>query len=283
MTHLERDKFVPGDIIFSDTNALKTTDGTDTHNIAGIATQSGYVEGVGTLARLYFITSFLQLSTDRVLITDWGNHCVRSLDRKTNETMAYVGNCTNSGNKYGTDALLTYPRKIIVDIKNPTCLLLAEYGGIIKSVKIANGNVSYFGSIVDYNLFNMIQEKDTGDLFVTFLHGVGLLDYQTREFSVIAGSGQLGFNDGSFNQMQFHIPLAIKFLNSHTLLVSDFDNNRLRVLDLITNMSSSICSGYGQADGDFSTCSLASPLGMQILNETLYIGTYQHIISIKGE
>ena len=119
MTHLERDKFVPGDIIFSDTNALKTTDGTDNHNIAGIATQSSYVEGVGTLARLYFITSFLQLSTNRVLIADWGNHCLRSIDRITNETLTFVSNCTNRGNKDGTDALLTRPQKIIVDIKTP--------------------------------------------------------------------------------------------------------------------------------------------------------------------
>ena len=282
--YLERDKFVPGNIIFSDYNALKTTDGNDTYNIAGKATQSGYVEGVGIVARFNYILSFLQVSTNRVLITDYHNHCVRSLDRITNETLTYVGNCTNSGNKDGTDALITHPVKLIVDIKNPIRLLLAERGRIIKSVKVANGNVSYFGSIVDYSVLNMIQEKDRGDLFVTFEHGVGLLDYHTRAFSVIAGSAINGFKDGSFNQMRFYYPFSIKFLNSHTLLVSDTYNNRLRVLDLITNTSSSICTGeWGHADGDFSTCTLYHPYGMRILDETLYIGTYQHIISIKGE
>ena len=132
--HLERDDFVPDNIFFSDSSALKTTDGTDTYNIAGIATQQGYVEGVGTVARFFYIISFLQLSTDRVLITDFWNHFVRSLDRITNETLTFVGNCTNRGNKDGTDALLTRPAKIIVDIENPTRLLLAEYSGIIKSV-----------------------------------------------------------------------------------------------------------------------------------------------------
>ena len=167
-------------------------------------------------------------------------------------------------------------------MKNPTHLLFAEEDGIIKSVKVANGNASYFGTIVDYSaILNMIQEKDTGDLFVTFRHGVGLLDYQTREFSVIAGSGQRGFNNGSFNQMQFYYPYSLKFLNSHTLLVSDTYNHRLRVLDLITNTSSSICSGaLGRADGDFSTCSLAFPRGLQILDETLYIGTTLSIRSM---
>ena len=282
--HLERDDFVPDNIFFSDSSALKTTDGTDTYNIAGKATQRGYVEGVGTVARFDIIASFLQLSTDRVLITDYSNHCVRSLDRITNETMTFVGNCTNSGNKDGTDALLILPLKLIVDIKNPTRLLLAEEDGIIKSVKAANGNVSYFGTIVDHSFIrNMIQEQDRGDLFVTFEHGVGLLDYHTRAFSVIAGSGVSGFNDGLFNQTRFSYP-SIKFLNSHTLLVSDTGNQRLRVLNLITNTSSSICTGeWGHADGNFSTCTLAWPHGLQILNETLYIGTYQRIRLIKGE
>ena len=184
----------------------------------------------------------------------------------------------------GTDALLSYSRKIIVDIKNPTRLLLAEEGKIIKSVEIANGNVSYFGTIVDYSFIrNIIQEKDTGNLFVTFRHGVGLLEHHTRAFSVIAGSGEYGFKDGSFTQMQFNSPYSIKFLNSHTILVSDTGNNRLRVLDLITNTSSSISGQWGHTDGDFSICSLAWPRGLQILDETLYIGTTGSIRSIKGE
>ena len=264
---------------------METTDGNDTNNIAGIATQYGYVEGVGTEARFYFISSFLQLSTNRVLITDQANHCVRSLDRTTNGTMTFVGSCTNYGNKDGRDALLTQPRKIIVDIKNPTRLLLAEEGRIIKSVKVANGNVSYFGTIVGYGFIrNIMQEKDTGDIFVTFYHGVGLLSYQTRAFSVIAGSGQLGFKDGSFNQMQFYYPYSIEFLNSHTLLVSDSDNNRLRVLDLITNTSSSICSGEeGHADGNLSTCSLVGPWGLLILTDTVYVGSRQKIRRIEGK
>lgn len=47
VNHLERDKFASNNIIFSDRHALKTTDGTDTYNIAGIATQPSYVGGCG--------------------------------------------------------------------------------------------------------------------------------------------------------------------------------------------------------------------------------------------
>ena len=76
--------------------------------------------------------------------------------------MAFVSNCTNNGKKDGTNTLLTRSQKIIVDVEKPTRLLLAESVGIIKSVKIWDGNVSYFSTIVDFSIINMIQEKDTG-------------------------------------------------------------------------------------------------------------------------
>ena len=60
--HLERDLYIPGNILFIDGYAMKTTDGSSTSLIAGSVTQRGYVEGVGSQARFYFILSFLQIS-----------------------------------------------------------------------------------------------------------------------------------------------------------------------------------------------------------------------------
>ena len=76
VTHIDVDEFVHVNIIFSDYNVLKTTDGNYTYNVVGKATQQGYVEDVGTVARFKFIHSFLQISTNLVLITDNRNHCV---------------------------------------------------------------------------------------------------------------------------------------------------------------------------------------------------------------
>ena len=52
---LERDLYMPGNILFSDGSAMKTTDGSSTSLIAGSAYQLGYVEGVGSQARFYYI------------------------------------------------------------------------------------------------------------------------------------------------------------------------------------------------------------------------------------
>ena len=62
VVHLQRDLYIPGNILFSDSSAMKTTDRSSTSLIAGSTNQSGYVEGVGSQARFYYILSFLQLS-----------------------------------------------------------------------------------------------------------------------------------------------------------------------------------------------------------------------------
>ena len=55
-------------------------------------------------------------------------------------------------------------------------------------------------------------------------------------------------------------------------------------MDLSTNTSYSISSGeWGRADAKISTCTLAYPRGLLILNDTLFVGTDQKIRSIKAE
>ena len=107
--HLERDLYIPGNILFSDRYAMKTTDGSSTSLIAGSATQAGYVEGAGSHARFNNISSFLQLSPNQVLIADIRNHCLRSLNRRTNRTNRHAGNCTHQGKQNGVNALLSHP------------------------------------------------------------------------------------------------------------------------------------------------------------------------------
>ena len=58
----------------------------------------------------------------------------------------------------------------------------------------------------------MIQEKYTRDPFVTFQHGVGIFGYQTKEFTVIAGSGEYSFKNVIFTQMQFANLVVLIFL-----------------------------------------------------------------------
>ena len=278
------DQYKSGNILFSNQSAIRTTDGFSTSIIAG-NNQRGYVEGVGSNATFNYIPSFLQLSATHVLIADQVNHCLRSLDRDNKLTVKYVGNCTFPGNRDGTNALLEYPRMLINDQKNPGDTIIAERGGILKSMTTINRNVSYFGTVAGHvRVFSIIQEHRTGNLFMSMTYAVGIFRYQTKSFAVIAGTTTVGgFHDGLFSEVLFNWPVTVKFLDSHTLLVSDRYNNRLRVLDLNTNTSYSICNGENRhADGNFSSCSLYRPYGLTILEDTIYVGTNQRIRVIEG-
>ena len=119
---------------------------------------------------------------------------------------------------------------------------------------------------------------------MTVAQAVGIFSYRTKTFTMIFGSTSTGYQDGRFSEVQFDDPVALSFLNNHTLLVSDHVNNKLRVLHLINNMSSSICSGEaGHADGNFGTCTLYRPYGLLILTDTVCIGSNQRIRRIQGK
>ena len=262
---------------------MKTTDGSSASLIAGSAIEHGYVEGVDSQARFNKIISFLQLSINQVLIADRKNYCLRSLNRITNQTDQYAGNCTHEGNQDGVNASLNKPRNLINDLKDPGQVLISEQGEIIKTMNTTNRNVSYFGK-VSHEVYSFIQENNTGNLFMTVLHAVGVFSYQTKTFTVISGSTSSGCQDGPFSDVRFDGPISLSFLNNHALLVSDLHNHRLRVLDLVTNTSSSICSGEeGRTDGNFSTCTLYRPVGLLTLTDTVYVGSNQRIRRIEGK
>ena len=146
-----------------------------------------------------------------------------------------------------------------------------------------NRNVSHFGT-VGRTVYSIIQSLETGDFYMAVSHAVGIFSYQMKSFTVISGSTSRGFQDGAFSEVRFDEPFALLFLNKHTILVSDLLNHKLRVLDLISNTSSSICSGYrGNADGNFSTCLLKSPRGLLTLKDSVYIGTSLRIRRIEGK
>ena len=282
---MAEDEFVPGNLLFADGNALKTTDGTTTSLIAGSSISAGYLEDVGSNARFNAIFSFIQLSRSLIVLADINNYCFRNVDRTTNLTSTYSGNCTNRGDRDGVDALFDSPVSIIQDVKNNTQLLIADFTlGSLRKIILASKHVSTIYKDGSYRLSTLLQDPSTGNIYVTFAHGSGLFDYESTSFSVVTGSSRRGFVDGAISQIRFDYPRGVAFLSPHKLLIADSFNHRLRVLDLITNTSSSICSGFGaHLDGDLSSCQLSLPQSLLTVNDVIFVGEYRYIRSIHGK
>ena len=170
--HIAEDEFVPGNLLFADQHALETTDGTTTSLIAGSSISAGYLEDVGSNARFNEILSFIQLSRTLIVLADIDNYCFRNIDRTTNQTSTYSGNCTNRGDRDGVDALFDGPASIILDVKNKTQLLIADFTlGSLKKMILASKHVSTIYKDSSYRLFALLQYSYMGNIYLTFSHG----------------------------------------------------------------------------------------------------------------
>ena len=269
VNHIEADQYVPGNILFSDGHALKTTDGTTTWLIAGSPSSSGYSTSSGSSARFYYLSGFHQVSATRVFLVDRNNHCMRMLDRTSNASyVSYAGYCRSSGYADGTSrARFYYPQSAIAD--NHGYHYVTTFYRSTSSLQNPTG---------------ITQEHTSGDLFITLLtHYVYKLAYSLKALTLLSGTGSRGFQDGFSCQTRFSSPYELLLLRPHKLLIADSHNHRLRVLDLNSLMTSSLCSGTsGTVDGNLPACTLQYPFSSAVVNGSLFIGQNGAIREIKG-
>lgn len=283
---MAEDNFKSGNILFSDRHSLKSTDGSTTSLIVGSASFSGYAGGVGIQARFDFISSFVQLTPTDVLVVDFGNHCFRTVDRLTNATANFTGTCQVSGDRDGSDHLFSEPRTIIEDLKNPGHFFITEKSGAaLRYMSVNAGHINVttlYRGVFSYR--DMVQKTSTGNVYITHDGGVNVYDYIHETMSALVGSTAQGFVDGVFSLTRFRGLSGITLISDSVILVADENNNRLRLLDLSTNTSSSICSGIrGNQDGNLTSCQLYCPLALLMKNDTLYVGGFRRIRKIQGK
>lgn len=275
--YLESDEYEQGNLLFSSTDySLGTTDGNTTAAIVIYPAGDGEDTTTSARARTPEIYSFIQQSETSIIAVDYSNCCLKSVERLTNVTSRYVSECEDYSNTVCVHS-------IIRDLKNPGHYFLADgRGKSLSYLSESDKNVTTLHIGINSYRY-MCQQQTTGDIFVTYSLGVDFFNYRENTMLNLVQSSMREFADGMFHQVKFNNLLAIVLLTENTLLVADSDNNRLRILDLSTNTSTSICSGtFGQVDGNLSDCSLVGPWSLLIWQNTLYIGEDTTIRTVKG-
>ena len=89
--HMEMDLYKPGFIVYSDKNSLQTTRGFETFDIIG--SKTGYRESDGKKAKFNWIHGFIELTAQRIVVVDTGNHCLRSVDRISRRSSPFSARC----------------------------------------------------------------------------------------------------------------------------------------------------------------------------------------------
>ena len=268
---MELDHYRPGYLVYTDKHALMTSDGTTTHLIAGSSTQGGYREGVGAEARFYYIRGFAQISEKLLVVVDRYNHCLRLIDRSTNQTSVFSGLCESRGYEDGSPGQFDYPFFVVIDKRDKNQLFITDYrNSAVRTVNVTSKVADTFVQSDSLKYIKCItQEEESGDLYVTANNAVYRITYTQTTVSLISGSPgeNYGHKDSTLLKSLFDLPYELIFITPKTLLIADRGNNKLRIVDMNSDKVTTLNV----------TNSLNSPRSLLLTNDSLYVGQRKKI------
>ena len=275
---MEFDRYIQGFVAYTAEHALMTGNGTTTHVIAGNSAQIGYKEGVGADARFNRVLSFAQISEKLVIVADLRNHCLRLIDRTTNNTSEFSGLCGGSfGYEDGRPGRFKLLESAVLDKRDKNQLLILDPNNLaVRTVNVSSRVVDTFvwSDSLKY-IRGITQEEESGDLYVTAYHALYRITYTQRTVTLISGSPgwNSGYGDSTLLNSLFDYPRELLFITSNTLLIADWDNNKLRLLDMNSDKVTTLNV----------TNSLYRPASLLLTNNSLYVGQYKKITQYKCE
>lgn len=274
--HMQLDRLIQSNLLFSEGLSLRTTDGDTMYTVVDRGQTTDW------------ITGFHQLSKTDILILI--GSCIRSVDRQNNLTTTVAGTCGKKGYADGKQALFWNPLSIIPDNFNQGTVLISDwYNHAVRWYDIDSQVVGTFYRAPNdpFQPQTITQDSVTGDLYIATFPGIYHLQYADKSLTLLAGHRRNwdgGWRDGSFADAQFSNVYELILVDDRSkLIAADSFNNRLRILDLKANTTSSICMGdKGHVDGDERTCTLYTPNSMLLNGTTLYIGEYERIRKLRS-
>ena len=251
---MEPDCFRPGNILYSNRDTLKSLDPDRwaPQSIAGRDRKSGYQEGKGFNARFNFMTSFYQFNSTTVVIADTSNDCVRTVNRITNMTSWVSGKCADplgfgsvDGSFYSARFSGPYYFVKLPGFVSDGHEQLAFTD--FSSIRIMDFTAETVSTMVEEDVIErprvLTLSPDNSSLYFSFFNGVGHLELATYRRTILSQGYRHGTPvDGPLSSAVFGGDInAMAFLGEKVLIVSDQENNIIRVIDLVDRQVSSIC------------------------------------------
>ena len=250
-------------------------------------------DGIGTAASFGLPFSIAQ-SGDTLYVIDLSMHSIRSV----NTTTARVGTIVTGGsrgyrNGAGTSALFHSPRGAAATAGG--VLYVADTGGHrIREVRTGSsaadarvsdlagkGASGYFngaGADAQFSSPMGLALRDGSTLYVAEFnnHRIRAVDLASpnKIVSTIAGGNRANYIDGAGTVARFNRPAGLA-LSGTTLYVADYNNHRIRAIDLASpNKTVSTIAGSGKkghSDGAGTAAQFNSPIDLAVGGTTLYV------------
>ena len=249
-----------GSILFSDDNQLKTSNGSE---VAIVTSGFKYIRG------------FKQLNSTHIVVVVCHDHCIIMYNREDKSKRVIAGECGVSGYIDGISARFDCPWGIEVDERNPGRLLITDgANNALRSVDVTSGTVTTV--IRTGFIFPTGLTWYHGRLLASNFHYISEVTWTfdgTVTNSILTGNRNSGYRDGAFTGAQFYIPFDLRQWRDGIFLVADYNNKRLRLLDMTNKNVLPVCIG-STTNCTTSTSLSINPSSLLIGNNTVYVGNW---------
>lgn len=236
--------------------------------IAGNGFSTNISNGGGIFTAGISANSFCFDKNQNLIYSGDNQYAVREINNLNNTIEPLVGKGIGSSGDNGTalNATLNNPNGVCVDDSGN--LYIAErYGHRIRKVNAftriistiaGNGLQGFSGdsssaTLAKLNSPNAICVAKNGDVYISDCnnHRIRKINIVTGTISTVAGTGTAGFggDDSLAINAQLNNPVDIKLDTSNNLYIVDQGNNRIRKLNLVSGVITTICGTSTKAFG----------------------------------
>ena len=226
-----------------------------------------------------YVWGFVQLNSTQILIGF--SKCVELLDTLTSAVKPIAGplycNESSTEDGVGSEATFWAISDIHQDIKDSNQFVIIDVSNRLRMLALDTANVTTVAVLDPSPTMpnDIAQQPSTGDFFIA--HGQGIvkisyIDYSTQPIIEYTSWG--GFVLGSFEDALMHGPNGLVFLEDHIILVTEWGNSRLRLLDLQSQAANiSLCTGEIQVSalGNHTHCAIYNPTAILKVDGEVYI------------
>ena len=271
---MERDRLIPGNILFSDYRTLRTTDwieATVVHVFIGYDFAS--------------ITGFVQTSAYEIIVVDNTNNCLRVFNRLYGKLYKFAGDCRQEGIRDGINPSFTRPYSIMQDNQNHSLFyLIDDYNSAVRMV--IKSVVPRLATLIkrrDRLYTDLTQDPDGKFLYFTHSKGLELFNLLTNTSNDIIAESTNFADNAMIYDSDIGSFVAIIILQNNFIMLADSTRNVLFLVDLNTNSTSTICTGVeGYRSGNASFCQTNRPMTLLNMDGDIYVGEYLAISVFKG-
>ena len=271
---MERDRLIPGNILFSDYHTLQTTDwinATIVHDFMTIDSTS--------------ITYFVQTSVYEIVFAEGAGSCLKLFNRMHGQVHSFAGDCQQEGIRDGINPLFTRLSSIIPDNHTPCVLYVIDhyYSAVRMVTKYVMPYVATLIKRYDRGYADLTRHPDGKFLYITHFRGLELFNLVTNTSTDIISASTYLADNAMMYDSNIESFVDMIMLQNNFIIIADYDRNMLYLIDLTTNSTSTICTGVeGYRSGNTSFCQVNRPRSLLQLNGDIYVGEYGAISVFEG-